>query len=241
MKVFSVFLVTSTWVAASVSALQQLGKAGTVAVPAERTRAEFLQQATFVAGVALVSSAQPAQARGRATLEQAYDRYTPRILAGGAFYKSQMRALIANNDWQGIKTALADPPKKTKEDRVKVDGGSSERAAKAGGFSDARVLVACDLFAATFSDNSISDKTRTMKKEVDELRFVVQTMISIAGQGLGEDTGGGLFGFGAKKLSKDEVSRKMKELYLEGGAAWNRYIYAANDGLTLSLQKLPYL
>jgi hypothetical protein len=237
MKVFSVLFLVSTWVAA-VSALQ-LGKAGTV--PAERTRAEFIQQATFVAGAALVSSVKPAQARGRATLEQAYDRYTPRIITGGAFYKSQMRALIANNDWQGIKNALADPPKKTKEDRVKVDGGSSERAAKAGGFSDARVLVACDLFAATFSDNSISEKTRTMKKEVDDLRFVVQTMILISGQALGEDTGGGIFGFGAKKLSKDELAGKMKELYIEGGTAWNRYIYAANDGLPLSLQKLVYL
>ena len=123
-----------------------------------------------------------------------------------------------------------------------MDGGVAERAAQAGAFSDSRVIVAMDLFASQFSDNSISPKTKAMKKEVDELRAVVQGMESLAKQALGEETGGGGFlGLGAKKLSKSEISNKMKELYIAGGTAWNRYIFAANDGLPVTLNKLPYL
>jgi hypothetical protein len=130
----------------------------------------------------------------------------------------------------------------SKEDRAKADGGISERAAQAGQFSDSRVIVALDLFASQFSDNSISTKTKAMKKEVDELRVIVQNMDSLAKQALGEESsGGGFFGFGKKQLSKAEVSQKMKELYIAGGTAWNRYVFAANDGLPVTLSKLPYL
>jgi hypothetical protein len=102
--------------------------------------------------------------------------------------------------------------------------------------------VALDLFASQFSDNSISTKTKTMKKEVDELRVIVQNMDSLAKQALGEETtGGGFFGFGKKQLSKSEISQKMKELYIAGGTAWNRYVFAANDGLPVTLNKLPFL
>ena len=130
----------------------------------------------------------------------------------------------------------------SKEDRAKVDGGVSERAAQAGAFSDSRVIVAMDLFASQFSDNSISPKTKAMKKEVDELRAVVQGMSSLAKQALGEETAsGGFLGLGKKQPSKSEIANKMKELYIAGGTAWNRYIFAANEGLPVTLSKLPYL
>lgn len=204
----------------------------------------FLQSAIAVASyiTAATSIPSPVHARGRATLDQAYDRYTPRIIAGGEFYKKNLRDLVAKNDFEGIKRALAEPPKKSKEDRAKPDGGTTERAAQAGGFSDARVLVAADLFAATFSDNSVSAKTKKMKDEVANLRSIVEKMQSISRQALGEESGGGgLFGFGAKKASKDELSKKLKELYIEGGNAYNRYIFAANEGLPVQLKKLPFL
>jgi hypothetical protein len=79
------------------------------------SRAGFLRQS--LAATAAVTTAtflfqEPALARGRATLEFAYDKYTPRILAGGSFYKSQLKSMIAGNDFTGIKSALAEPPKK---------------------------------------------------------------------------------------------------------------------------------
>lgn len=206
------------------------------------TRDHFFQHSAAFASALVLTPLSPANARGRATLDQAYDRYTPRIIAGGEFYKKDLRELVAKNDFQGIKQALAEPPKKSKEDRAKPDGGTSERAAQAGGFSDARVLVAADLFAATFSDNSVSPKTKTMKTEVEKLRSIVLEMQSISKQALGEESGGGgLFGFGAKKESKDELSKRLKGLYVEGGNAYNRYIFAANDGLPVQLKKLPFL
>merc|ERR1712157_393743 len=120
------------------------------------------------------------------------------------------------------------PPKKTRADRAKVDGGIQERAAQAGEFSDARVLVALDLLAAQFSDNSISAKTKAMKKDVDEIRSVVNEMSSICKQALGEESAGGFFG--KKAASKKELAKRMKELYVIGGTAWNRYAFVANEG-----------
>ena len=212
--------------------------------PQTATRKDFLEKSMVVVGFAASSllSPEPALARGRATLDQAYERYTPRIITGGEFYKKDIRELVGRSDFAGLKSALAEPPKKTKEDRAKADGGISERAAQAGGFSDARVLVAADLFASTFSDNSVSVKTKKMKDEVAALRSIVEQMQSIAKQALGEESaGGGLFGIGAKKVSKDELSRQLKQLYIEGGNAYNRYIFAANEGLPVQLNKLPYL
>eukprot|EP00980_Cylindrotheca_fusiformis_P023865 scaffold11076_cov122-Cylindrotheca_fusiformis.AAC.9 len=210
-------------------------------VPEETRRSDFLKQAVLATSAIMSLSSLPAYARGRATLDYAYERYVPRIIDGGEFFKRDMATMIVKSDWAGIKNALAEPPKKSRGDRSKVDGGVAERAAQAGRFSDSRVLVACDLFASSFSDNSISPKTKAMKKEVDLLRSTVKEMNLIARQALGEDTGGGLFGMGTKKVSKDELSRNMKQLYIHGGQAWNRYVFAANDGLPVQMKKIPYL
>eukprot|EP00526_Cylindrotheca_closterium_P000230 CAMPEP_0113619886 /NCGR_PEP_ID=MMETSP0017_2-20120614/10113_1 /TAXON_ID=2856 /ORGANISM="Cylindrotheca closterium" /LENGTH=241 /DNA_ID=CAMNT_0000529499 /DNA_START=71 /DNA_END=796 /DNA_ORIENTATION=+ /assembly_acc=CAM_ASM_000147 len=206
----------------------------------ETSRANFLQVACAT-GVAVVLPADGAYARGRATLDYAYERYVPRIIDGGEFFKKDFVAMIGKSDWNGIKSSLAEPPKKAKSDRSKADGGVAERAAQAGKFSNARVLVACDLFASAFSDSSISQKTKDMQKEVNELRQVIVEMDLVARQALGEETSGGFFGIGSKKSSKEELSKSMKQLYLQGGQAWNRYIFAANDGLPVQLNKLPYL
>ncbi|OEU16830.1 hypothetical protein FRACYDRAFT_269118 [Fragilariopsis cylindrus CCMP1102] len=199
------------------------------------TRADFLKKSSSLvisAATVMLIPTDPANARGRATLEQAYERYSPRILDGGSFYKGKLKTMIAKDDWTGIRDALVEPPKKSKKDRSKIDGGISERAALAGSFSDSRVLVALDLLASQFSDNSISPKTRDMKKEVDQLRAVA----------LGEENaGGGFFGMGAKKPTKSELSKRMKELYIIGGTSWNKYVYLANEGLPVQVLKLPYL
>ena len=81
-----------------------------------------------------------------------------------------------------------------------------------------------------------------MKKEVDQLRAVVNEMGSISRQALGEEiAGGGFFGMGAKKPTKSELSKRMKELYIIGGTSWNKYAYLANEGLPIQVLKLPYL
>jgi len=210
------------------------------------SRADFLRKSSSIVAAAtslsLMMPVDPALARGRATLEQAYERYSARIIDGGNFYKKQMKSMVAKDDWAGIKLALQEPPKKTKADRAKIDGGIQERAAQAGKFSDARVLTALDLLAAQFSDNSISPKTKAMKKDVDEIRSVINEMSSISRQALGEETaGGGMFGLGKKQASKKELSNRMKELYGVGGTAWNRYAFEANNGIPKTLQQLPFL
>jgi len=207
------------------------------------SRADFLRiSCSIVAAAATLSlmPVDPALARGRATLEQAYDRYSPRIIGGGTFYKTKLKNLIAKGDYASIKLALQEPPKKTKADRTKIDGGIQERAAQAGEFSDARVLVALDLLAAQFSDNSISPKTKAMKKDVETIRSVITEMSSICRQALGEESSGGGM-FGKKQASKKELSSRMKELYNIGGTSWNRYAVVANEGTPKSVQKLPIL
>ena len=208
------------------------------------SRDDFLKSYALLAGVGLSSLLVfpfPALARGRATLEQSYDRYTPRIIAGGEFYGGEFRKLVEKSDWKGIKGALAEPPKRSKEDKAKVDGGISERANQAGQFSDSRVVVAADLFASAFSDNSISPKTKKMKAEVEVLRETVAEMSLTAQQALGEVSTGGFFGLGGKKPSQAELAKKLRKLYIDGGNAYNKYVFLANEELPLQLNKLPYL
>ena len=82
-----------------------------------------------------------------------------------------------------------------------------------------------------------------MKDEVEALRKVVQGMHSSARIALGEEKAveGGLFGFGGKSPSQAELAQKVRGLYVEGGNAFNQYVYAANDGLPVTLERLPYL
>ena len=97
-----------------------------------------------------------------------------------------------------------------------------------------------DLFASQFSDNSISPKTKAMRAEVDKLREVVQGLQKAARVATGEEkSGGGLFG--GKAPSQGELRKEIQDLYLKGGNAYNQYIYAANDGLPIKLDQLPYL
>lgn len=190
----------------------------------------------------LLLNPDPAWARGRATLEKSYERYAPRVLAGGAFYAAELRQLVAKTDWAGIKNALQEPPERSKEDLIKPDAGVAGRARQAGQFSDARVLVAADLLAGAFSDNSISPKTKKMKAAVEKVRAAVEGMQSTARQALGEEkSGGGLFGFGSKKPSEAELAKKLREYYVAGGNAWNEYIFAANDDLALQFERLPFI
>ena len=138
--------------------------------------------------------------------------------------------------------ATAEPPRKSKEDKSKPDGGIADRAAQAGGFSNARVITAAELWAASFSDNSISSKTKKMKEQTEILKEVVDGLNTAAKIALGEEKqGGGFLGFGAKAPSQTELSKQVRELYIKGGNAWNQYVFIANDDLPVQLKKLPYL
>lgn len=66
------------------------------------SRSDFMTVAVPIIG-ATVFMPNKADARGRATLEFSYDRYTPRILDGGIFYANDLKKAIANNDWKAIK------------------------------------------------------------------------------------------------------------------------------------------
>lgn len=62
----------------------------------------------FVAGGivgSIVGQVNPAQSRGRATLEQSYERYSPRLVEGGRFYSKDLRKAIEKSDWAAIKVS----------------------------------------------------------------------------------------------------------------------------------------
>jgi hypothetical protein len=71
------------------------------------TRHEFMDTLTRGVTDTVIASIllQPSisSARGRATLEQSYDRYAPRISAGGTFYKNELKKAIEKNDWAFLK------------------------------------------------------------------------------------------------------------------------------------------
>jgi hypothetical protein len=243
LSVASAFQASSVETRASLSQLQMQVKDTTSADAVSSSRKDFLQASSILGFTAAVSllTPKPAFARGRATLEKSYQRYSPRIIAGGIFYGGDLRTMVEKNDWAGIKNALQEPPERTKADLQKPDAGVAARARQAGGFSDARVLVAADLFAGAFSDNSVSTKTRKMQGAVERLRDAVQGLQTVARQGLGEQTSGGLFGMGGKKLSPTELATSARAYYVAGGTAWNEYVYDANDELALVFDKFPFI
>ena len=84
--------------------------------------------------------------------------------------------------------------------------------------------------------------TKAMQAEVAKLREVVQELNKAARIAQGEEkAGGGFFGVGGKTPSKTELAAEVKDLYMKGGNAFNQYVYAANDGLPVQLNKLPFL
>lgn len=208
-------------------------------------RQDFIKTVSMAGATLMVSNTlfmpDAAYARGRATLEKTYERYSPRIREGSKFYGTELRSMVAKDDWTGIKLALAEPPARKDGDLRKPDAGVAERARLAGGFSDARVLVAADLFAAAFSESSIREKTKKMQSFVNQEREIINEMQRIAKQALGEEVSGGFFGLGAKKADPAELSKKMKELYVSGGNTWNEYLLAANDNLALQFDRFEYV
>ena len=131
-------------------------------------RRDFVKAAS-IASFGIVGIVEPAFATGRATLDQSYERYAPRIKAGGEFYQGDFKQMVAKGDWAAIKLATGGVPPRKKEDlsvslfdssldssgmnwlfslRLKMallqkaDAGVAARARKAGEFSEDRVLVA---------------------------------------------------------------------------------------------------
>lgn len=86
-----------------------------VATGAAVGRMDFLKSVSVVS-IGLLGFQEPVFATGRATLEQSYDRYTPRIRAGGEFYQGDFKQMVASGDWAGIKAATGGVPPRQKED-----------------------------------------------------------------------------------------------------------------------------
>ena len=235
--------------AAFVTTQQRSGSATLSLTELQSTRQEFFHDAVkittaTVLGGLVITSTGPndvASARGRATLEVAYRKFTPRIVAGGEFYQKEMKQFVGSSNFEAIQNAVREPPSRAKDDLRKPDSGVAERARQAGEFSNARVLAAADLYASAFSESSISAKTKKMQSAVAKLRNVVDEMESVCKQALGQEQSGGLFGIGAKKVDKNELSKRLRQLYVEGGNAYNEYVLAANTDLALQFDKLPYL
>uniref|UniRef100_A0A7S3P3R4 PS II complex 12 kDa extrinsic protein n=1 Tax=Amphora coffeiformis TaxID=265554 RepID=A0A7S3P3R4_9STRA len=106
-------------------------------------RKDFVNAAasSFVA-IGLLGVGEPAFATGRATLDQTFERYAPRIRAGGEFYQGEFKQMVAKGDFRAIKEATEGVPPKRKEDLQKIDAGVAARARSAGQFSEDRVLTA---------------------------------------------------------------------------------------------------
>ena len=111
----SAFVVDSGRTAADLTRLDASAPRG---LDAAVDRKDFIKTASAAATVVgLVGlGGEPAFATGRATLEQSYERYAPRIVAGGAFYQGDLKQMVASADWEGIKAATGNVPARQKED-----------------------------------------------------------------------------------------------------------------------------
>jgi len=110
-------------------------------------RRSLLGSAT--AGVVLLPLMLPSEAfaRGRGTQPAVFQRYQGRITSYGTFLKSELPKIIEAADWNALKEAVAADTKTKKGKIGKLYNGES----------------AMSLWAATYSETSITDKTKAMQ------------------------------------------------------------------------------
>ena len=112
MKFFSICLCLAPLASAFVA---ETGHRSDMKLHATTGRSDFVK-AVSVASLGLLGLGEPAFATGRATLDQSYERYAPRIRAGGAFYQGDFKQMVAKADWVAIKEATGGVPPRKKED-----------------------------------------------------------------------------------------------------------------------------
>lgn len=78
-------------------------------------RKDFIKAPSLLT-IGLLGFREPALATGRATLEQSYERYAPRIRAGGQFYQGDFKQMVAKGDFKAIKEATEGVPPRSKGD-----------------------------------------------------------------------------------------------------------------------------
>uniref|UniRef100_A0A7S3K4D3 Uncharacterized protein n=1 Tax=Aureoumbra lagunensis TaxID=44058 RepID=A0A7S3K4D3_9STRA len=192
----------------------------------EFSREKFLLQ---VSGTALFTALpiDEAFARGRGTQPAMFLRYQPRIAAFGSYLKSDVGKKIADADWTALKADVAADLKKKKGKIGPIYNGES----------------AMSLWAASYSETFITDKSKEMQEKVDEITQFRKSLESIALKGTGDGLAktGGFFGLGAKpepKPSDATLQKEAKAALTKAVKAYNDYVEINNVGIPFEINPL---
>lgn len=176
----------------------------------------------FVSTVAAGLTVLPgeAQARGRATQIKSWSRYGARVEGMRGWIAGSLKGMIKTADYAGIKEATE--PKKGVMNTF---------------------LTAMDLWAATYSDASISPKTNAMMADNEALRTVQKDLYALSQKALGEEVkkSGGFLGIGAKEKAKPtaaELNAEYVALFEKAKAAYNDYCELNNVGRPFEIDEL---
>ena len=195
-------------------------------------RGALAQIAGAVAAGAVAAGAAPreALARGRNTQAAMFQRYVKRIDSFADFLSNDIEKSINSADWAAVKSAaIAETEKKNGEIGPLFRGES-----------------ALGLWAATFSEQSPSEKTKQMQKRVDVLTATRTELFATAskGDGTGLKNVGGFFGIGGAKEERpsDAVLKKSALASVaKAKAAFNEYVEISNAGRPLEIDPIKSL
>ena len=195
--------------------------------PGSATRRHLLTSGTAAAaGVALLPQA--ASAKGRATQPANYLRYSPRIASFGVYLESGVESTIVKGDWAKLAADCSSVVDKKKQIRI-------------GPIFDGE--TAMDLWANTYSETKVSDKTKAMTDQVELIAEAREALAGIACKGAGTclKMEGGFFGFGAKEAPKPSNSQLINEAapqVVKAKAAYNKFVALNNQNLPMDINPL---
>ncbi|KAJ1453941.1 hypothetical protein M885DRAFT_522890 [Pelagophyceae sp. CCMP2097] len=177
------------------------------------------------AAVALTTTA--ASARGRGTQGAMAQRYYPRIVKFGQYIVTDLVQLAAAGDFVALEAACRAEVATKKGVVGPLYGGES----------------AMSLWAASYSEIKVSQKSRDMQAQVDIIASCREAIAKAAGQGTGTivASSGGLFGFGSKvepPPPKAELIKTLKAAAATAKVAYNEYCVLNNVGLPMEINTL---
>lgn len=178
--------------------------------------------------VTLAAAAQPASARGRGTQEAVAQRLFPRIVKLREYLKNDIDAMIDSGDFTAMEAAAAYEENKEKKGRRVGPIANGE--------------LAMDLWASTFSETFVSEKSSELRNLVQVIRENREALYDISLRGAGKAKAeGGFLGFGAKPPAPESPEKLRAQAQAAANnirAAFDKFVDGANDGAPLTINAL---
>jgi hypothetical protein len=169
-----------------------------------------------------------AQADFRAAQKRTYFRFTPKLITGRDFYRTELKAAVEREDWAAVSKFFEKYVSKVnKNDPNQVDARDS--------YVNNNLYRPMKVLAGSFAERGTSDKQKSLLEQEEAFETAMARL-----EGCVKDMkGDGFFAGTIKMPTGQERSQQGIEAWAQGVAALDAYFSTVNSGLMLELNKLP--